>query len=64
MENYEKIKKLLLRYGASEEEAGNFINDLAKLPDEIESEIKDTVEKDFDDPKDATHNKLEEKDFD
>ena len=39
--DYEKIYNLLLKYGASKEEAENFINDLKELPDEAKEELFD-----------------------
>lgn len=39
--DYEKIYNLLLKYGASEKEAENFINDLKELPDEAKEELFD-----------------------
>ena len=49
------LKKQLLLYGATEQEADNFIEDLAKLPDEVEEQVKETVveEKEFNKPEEA-----------
>lgn len=58
-----KIKTLLLKYGASEQEADNFISDLEKMPDEVEDTVKEAVEKDFNDPKESDSYKAEEKEF-
>ena len=40
----EKIRKLLKRYGASEEEIENFMNDLADYKEDVEEEIEDEEE--------------------
>ena len=51
-------------YGVTEEEANGFIDFLAKMPDELEQDVKETVvEKDFNNPEEADRNKEEEKDF-
>lgn len=60
MKTDKTLKKALLLYGASEEEANNFLEDLAKMPDEVEDKVEEVVvEKEFNEPQDDR----EEKDF-
>lgn len=60
MKTDKTLKKVLLLYGASEEEANNFLEDLAKMPDEVEDKVEEVVvEKEFNEPQDDR----EEKDF-
>lgn len=64
MKSDKTLKKALMLYGVTEEEANGFIDFLAKMPDELEQDVKETVvEKDFNNPEEADRNKEEEKDF-
>lgn len=64
MKSDKVLKQALLRYGATEEEANNFIEDLAKMPDDVEEEVKETVvEKDFNNPEEADRFSRKEKEF-
>lgn len=45
MEQIDKIKILLKKYGASDEEIKNFLDDLANF---VEEEVKDKIEEIFD----------------
>ena len=63
MKSDKTLKKALLQYGVTEEEADGFLEYLAKMPEELEEDVKESVvEKDFNDPKEADKDRIE-KDF-